>query len=66
MVTPVAPVKLVPVIVTAVPPVVAPFVGLMLVTVGSGGRHVTVPVAFMEPSPPVTDIERRVIPEDTV
>ena len=35
--TPVAPVKLVPVMVTVVPPAVVPEVGLIPVTVGVGG-----------------------------
>ena len=41
MVTLVAPVKLVPVIVTAVPPRVVPLGGLIAVTVGAGGGGVT-------------------------
>ena len=42
MVTPVAPVKLVPVIVATVPPVVGPLLGLTPVTVGGSGRVVKV------------------------
>ena len=41
MVTPVAPVKFVPVMVTLVPPAVEPVAGAMLVTVGAGGGGVT-------------------------
>ena len=37
MVTALAPVRLVPVIVTALPPAVLPLVGLIAVTVGAGG-----------------------------
>ena len=40
MVTEVAPVRLVPVIVTGVPPTVGPEVGLMLVKVGAGAGAV--------------------------
>ena len=57
--TPVAPVKLVPVIVTEVPPAVGPEDGLTCVTAGAGGSTVAVPCAVAPGPADVTDRDGR-------
>ena len=58
--TAVAPVKLVPVIVTMVPPAVGPAVGATCVTVGAGALTVAVPVA-VPVEPPTSAIDTVVV-----
>ena len=63
IVTESALVKLLPVIVTDVPPTGVPDTGLILVTVGTS-PHVSVPVAFIVPSPPRTAMASCEMPPD--
>ena len=50
IVTPVAPVRFVPVIVTLVPPAIGPLLGLRLVTVGAGLKVYSIFAAFVPPA----------------